>query len=71
MVALENPLLFAIGPEGGFTAEEIQLAEGFRVNFLDLGERILRVETAVAFASVLAQLMIFTPRDDIPGSQSR
>jgi 16S rRNA (uracil1498-N3)-methyltransferase len=64
-------LLFAIGPEGGFTDEEIQLSQRHGLGLLDLGSRILRVETAVAFASVLGQLMIPTTRGDNPGPQSR
>jgi 16S rRNA (uracil1498-N3)-methyltransferase len=53
----EKTFLFAIGPEGGFTEEEVRLAtdQGFRT--LDLGDRILRVETAVAFAAVLGDCL--------------
>lgn len=35
-----------IGPEGGFTEEEIRLALGNNVNTVSLGPRILRTETA-------------------------
>jgi 16S rRNA (uracil1498-N3)-methyltransferase len=47
----------AIGPEGGFTESEIELAvrEGWQL--VDLGPRILRVETAaVALSAALALL---------------
>jgi 16S rRNA (uracil1498-N3)-methyltransferase len=46
-------ILFVVGPEGGFTAEEIEqsILNGFKR--LHLGERILRVETAVASAATL------------------
>ncbi len=49
-------LQFAIGPEGGFTSQEVVSAvdAGFRV--LGLGDRILRVETAVAAVGVLGSL---------------
>ena len=46
--AVEGPVTLAIGPEGGFLPAEIDLLgrAGFRA--VDLGPRILRVETAVA-----------------------
>jgi 16S rRNA (uracil1498-N3)-methyltransferase len=45
---LDRPVTLAIGPEGGFIPAEIELLgrAGFRA--VDLGPRILRVETAVA-----------------------
>jgi 16S rRNA (uracil1498-N3)-methyltransferase len=49
-------ILFAIGPEGGFTQEEAKDAMHHGFQLLDLGERILRVETAVAYASILGHL---------------
>lgn len=36
----------AVGPEGGFSEEEIKLAQEFGWRVVDLGPRILRVETA-------------------------
>jgi 16S rRNA (uracil1498-N3)-methyltransferase len=43
-----------IGPEGGFTEEEIELAQEKEVCPLSLGKRILRTETAgLAILSVL------------------
>jgi 16S rRNA (uracil1498-N3)-methyltransferase len=54
----EYRIVFAIGPEGGFTRTEVHKAieAGFQV--LDLGERILRVETAVGVAAVLGSLRL-------------
>jgi 16S rRNA (uracil1498-N3)-methyltransferase len=49
-------ILFAIGPEGGFSEQEANNARTHGFELLDLGERILRVETAVAYASVLGHL---------------
>jgi 16S rRNA (uracil1498-N3)-methyltransferase len=40
-----------IGPEGGFTEEEIKSAEGFKLLSVSLGKRILRSETAAIAAS--------------------
>lgn len=53
-----NRVTFAIGPEGGFTDEEAELAAQKGIAQLSLGERILRVETAVAFVSVLGNLWL-------------
>ena len=43
-----------IGPEGGFTPEEIDLARGHGIVPVTLGRRILRAETAAAVATTLA-----------------
>ncbi len=45
----------AIGPEGGFTDEELRLAENTNWELVSLGSRILRTETAaIAVASCVA-----------------
>lgn len=57
-IAIENNLVFdkpysaslVIGPEGGFTEEEIQLANQAGFLSLNLGTRILRAETAAITA---------------------
>lgn len=50
-----RPAVFmAIGPEGGFTAEEVALATSHGWQTVDLGPRILRVETAAVFLVALA-----------------
>ncbi len=46
-------LMVAVGPEGGFTAQEVELAEAHGFLVATLGSRILRAETA-AFAAVTA-----------------
>jgi 16S rRNA (uracil1498-N3)-methyltransferase len=50
--------LLAVGPEGGFTAEEVALATCAGWRAVDLGPRILRVETAglVLVTMVLARV---------------
>lgn len=44
-------ILIVIGPEGGFTAEEVEAAKSFGFDVVTLGQRILRSETA-AIASL-------------------
>ncbi|MCU0707544.1 MAG: 16S rRNA (uracil(1498)-N(3))-methyltransferase [Pirellula sp.] len=56
--ATQTQILFAIGPEGGFAEQEANDARSHGFELLDLGERILRVETAVAYASVLGHLRV-------------
>ena len=48
------PTYIAIGPEGGLTEKEIQLAVESGWTCVDLGERILRVETAAILLSAWA-----------------
>jgi 16S rRNA (uracil1498-N3)-methyltransferase len=43
---LSKDIVFAVGPEGGFTDEEITLAQATRWHIVDLGPRMLRIETA-------------------------
>ncbi|HEY7416970.1 MAG TPA: 16S rRNA (uracil(1498)-N(3))-methyltransferase [Ktedonobacteraceae bacterium] len=54
---LKTVLLF-IGPEGGFEAEEVRLAQQHGVQLVTLGPRILRAETAAltAVANVMYEL---------------
>ncbi len=50
--ALVRDLAFAVGPEGGFTDDEVALAVASGWRALDLGPRILRVETAALALAV-------------------
>ncbi len=50
-------LLIAIGPEGGFSAEETALASAHGFHFVRLGRRILRAETAAVTAISLVQFL--------------
>ncbi len=42
-----------VGPEGGFTAQEVELARGYGIRSVTLGPRILRAETAGVVAAAL------------------
>ena len=59
--ARPDRVLLAIGPEGGFAAEEVARAVAAGWRTVDLGPRILRVETAaLLLAALVAQR--WTPR---------
>ncbi len=47
-----------IGPEGGFTPDEVRKAEGQGLVRTTLGKRILRAETAAIAATALVQFLI-------------
>jgi 16S rRNA (uracil1498-N3)-methyltransferase len=50
-----NNIIGFIGPEGGFTSNEIEMAKEARCKFVSLGERTLRVETAaIAISAILS-----------------
>jgi 16S rRNA (uracil1498-N3)-methyltransferase len=52
--ALEPPASLVIGPEGGFTSDEVAAAERAGARLAGLGPRILRSETvAVAAAAIV------------------
>jgi len=46
-------VLVAIGPEGGFSPEEIALATAAGWTCVDLGPRTLRIETAALMLAAL------------------
>ncbi|MCL5022848.1 MAG: 16S rRNA (uracil(1498)-N(3))-methyltransferase [Nitrospirae bacterium] len=51
-------LVLAVGPEGGFTREEVALAESRGFLTASLGSRILRAETAAITAIALMQFLL-------------
>lgn len=52
----QMPLLLGVGPEGGFTDEEVAAARFRGAISVDLGPRILRVETAALSLAACARL---------------
>lgn len=52
-LAIEEEILICIGPEGGFSDQEVDLALNYGFTALNLGPRVLRTETA-AIAAVAA-----------------
>jgi len=53
-----EPLLIIIGPEGGFSPDEIELAKRHKAMTVSLGKQILRVETAAIAALAIIQYEI-------------
>ncbi len=50
-----NSIISFIGPEGGFTSNEIEMAKKAGCKFVSLGQQILRVETAaIAISAILS-----------------
>ena len=54
--SLGSPVYLAVGPEGGFTGEEISAATGAEWKTVDLGPRILRIETAALALTALVAM---------------
>ena len=51
----EGQIVVAVGPEGGWSAEELSAAEAARFSFTTLGRHILRAETASLAALAIIQ----------------
>ncbi len=54
----DSPIHLFIGPEGGFTSEEIKFAEGHGLIRTTLGKRIFRAETAAIVSLALVQFLL-------------
>src|SRR5262245_7882502 len=65
-------LVAAVGPEGGFTEAELQLAVQAGATLVSLGPRILRIETAaVALAAVVTWRSVGAPKSRLGEVESR
>lgn len=51
-------VMLAVGPEGGFTGDEVKTAESRGFITTSLGNRILRAETAAIAVTCIAQLLL-------------
>ena len=60
--ALDKRPVIAIGPEGGWTDEEVRILEDKGFSRYSLGERILRTDTATI--AVIAQMMLLANKDE-------
>lgn len=47
----QRDALIAIGPEGGFTDDEVELGQRHGARFVNLGQHVLRIETAAVAAA--------------------
>jgi 16S rRNA (uracil1498-N3)-methyltransferase len=66
--AADGDMVLAVGPEGGFADEEVARAVAAGWRTVDLGPRILRVETAALFlATVIAAQASAPPKTAIQG----
>lgn len=54
----DTPFLILIGPAGGFTKEEVHLAEVSGLSTASLGSRILRAETAAIASVAIIQTLL-------------
>lgn len=55
LVAAGRPIVLLIGPEAGFTADELARARAAAVPIVSLGPTVLRTETAAIVAATLAR----------------
>jgi 16S rRNA (uracil1498-N3)-methyltransferase len=60
---VETPITVAVGPEGGFTEDEVRLAFEAGFEAVKLGMPILRIETAAVASAVLSVALLGT----VPG----
>jgi 16S rRNA (uracil1498-N3)-methyltransferase len=54
----DEQLLVAVGPEGGFTSEELAFAAGLGAGSVSLGPHVLRIETAAVALAALAMAAV-------------
>jgi 16S rRNA (uracil1498-N3)-methyltransferase len=54
----DSPVHILVGPEGGFTREEVSASEKKGFIVISLGKRILRAETASISSTTLVQFLL-------------
>ena len=59
---MPSDVVAAVGPEGGFTDEEVDLARAAEWTLVGLGPRILRVETAALMLAVCVSEPLTSPK---------
>ncbi|HEY3321136.1 MAG TPA: 16S rRNA (uracil(1498)-N(3))-methyltransferase [Planctomycetota bacterium] len=62
MNADDRPLLLLIGPEGGFSPEELALTDARNVSRARLTQHVLRIETAALAACAIAAAVAFNAK---------
>ena len=58
IISQKNTINIFIGPEGGFSKEEVEFAKEQNAYILNLGERILRAETAAISVSSMVRFCL-------------
>ena len=58
---LPGKVVLAVGPEGGFTRDEVSLATSAAWQTIDLGSRILRIETAAILLTAMVTQSVDRP----------
>ena len=53
----EKNIIIFIGPEGGYSDEEIKLFEKYNIEKININKYILRTETASIVGAFLAQIL--------------
>lgn len=60
----QGTMMVSIGPEGGFTDEELAAARSCGANLIGLGESLLRIETAAVAALAVIRMTAGSTDDD-------
>ncbi len=55
---IDEPIFLFVGPEGGFTVEEIKIADERGLQIASLGQRILRAETAAIVSVSITNFLL-------------
>lgn len=61
-IDLEKPIFLLIGPEGGFTSNEVNEAEKRGIETASLGKRVLKAETASIVSVAIISFLVSNPK---------